>query len=53
MIEKIKNLYKKLGEWEEQEVYIDLGWYGMTTNNITIFIICLLTSGLISLIILK
>ena len=36
MIKFIKKLYKKWGDWENEEVVIDLGYSNIITNNYTI-----------------
>ena len=47
MIKKIREIYRKYDEWENQEVYINVGYGVIKTNNITLLVFTLILSVLI------
>ena len=49
IMKKIKELYKRYEEWEEEEVYFDLGITYIQTNRATVLVSMLVILGLLQL----
>lgn len=48
-MKKIKELYKRYEEWEEEEIYFDLGITYIQTNRATVLASMLVILGLLQL----